>query len=143
MTRRSIATFLFLCIASVLNPSAYAASADSVSAKASASQQKAYFIDILYLQDGKTPVDAKFYFDKIEPIAAKHGLKRVAPGFVVTKVMAGDVQPHLVNVWTVSDPTQTFDGIFNDPDYLENIPTRSATFDMKRSYMFMMAPAGY
>lgn len=98
----------------------------------------AYFVDLLYLQKGKTPADAQAYFDKIEPIVARHGLKRAAPRFVVTKMMSGGVEPNLVHLWTVSDPTGTFDKIFNDPAYLENVPTRDATFDMKRSHMFML-----
>ncbi len=98
----------------------------------------AYFVDLLYLQEGKTPADAQAYFDKIEPIVARHGLKRAAPRFVVTKMMSGGVEPNLVHLWTVSDPNGTFDKIFNDPAYLENVPTRDATFDMKRSHMFML-----
>ncbi len=111
---------------------------------ASADQKShAYFIDILHLKEGKMPVDAKAYFDAIEPVVARHGLKRVDPAFVVAKVMRGDEGANIVNVWTVSDPKQTFDKIFSDPDYVANIPLRSATFDMSRAQMILMMPADW
>jgi len=97
-----------------------------------------YFIDLLYLQDGKTAEDAKAYFDKVIPIIAKHGLRRITPSFEVTQNMAGDIDPNLVNVWSVSDLQNTMKDIFSDPAYLENVPLRNSIFDMKRSYMFMM-----
>ncbi len=110
---------------------------------ASAAGGQAYFVDLLYLQEGKTPEDAQVYFDKVEPIIARHGLERIAPGFVITSVMAGEASPELVNVWTVSDPQHTFANIFADPAYLENVPLRNSLFDMARSHMFMMRAAGH
>jgi len=101
----------------------------------------AYFIDILYLRDGKTPADAKVYFDRTGPVVSKHGLVRQKPGFIITSKMAGAIEPNLVNVWTVTDPQNTFKDIFADPDYLKHVPLRDATFDMQRSHMFMMKPA--
>ena len=103
--------------------------------------EEAYFVDILYLQEGKTPEDAKAYFGKVLPIVAGHGLRRITPGFVITKKMSGDIDPDLVNVWSVSDPQTTFPDIFNDPAYLEHVSFRNATFDMSRSHMFMMKAA--
>lgn len=103
--------------------------------------EKAYFVDLLYLQDGKSPEDALNYFDKIEPIVARHGMQRIAPGFVVTQVMSGKAEPNLVNVWTISDPKNTFDNIFSDPAYTKHIALRNATFDMSRTHMFMMKPS--
>lgn len=101
----------------------------------------AYFVDILYLRDGKTPADAKNYFDKVVPVIAGHGLKRITPAFVITKKMSGDIAPNLVNVWSVSDPENTFSNIFKDNNYLQHKAMRDATFDMKRSHMFMMKSA--
>lgn len=106
-----------------------------------AESAKAYFIDILYLKDGKTPADAKAYFDRTLPVVAKHGLARLTPGFVITSKMAGAIEPNLVNVWTVADPQNTFKSIFADPEYTKYIPLRDATFDMQRSHMFMMKAA--
>ncbi|PCJ39439.1 MAG: hypothetical protein COA81_10310 [Alphaproteobacteria bacterium] len=99
---------------------------------------KGYFIDLLYLQDGKTEQDAKRYFDKVVPIIAKHGLRRVTPGFKVTMKMSGDISPNLINVWSVGDVQNTMNDIFSDPKYLQHMPLRNSIFDMKRSHMFMM-----
>lgn len=99
---------------------------------------KGYFIDLLYLQDGKTAEDANVYFDKVIPIIAKHGLIRITPSFEVTMKMAGDIEPNLINVWSVGDLQNTMNDIFADPKYLENVPLRNSIFDMKRSHMFMM-----
>lgn len=99
---------------------------------------KGYFIDLLYLQDGKTAADANVYFAKVTPIIAKHGLRRITPAFEVTMNMAGDINPNLINVWSVGDLQNTMNDIFADPKYLENVPLRNSIFDMKRSYMFMM-----
>ena len=68
-------------------------------------------------------------------------MRRITPGFVITKKMSGDIDPDLVNVWSVSDPQRTFANIFDDPAYLEHVPFRNATFDMARSHMFMMKAA--
>lgn len=136
MKRRSVFSVLFMVMA--IAASTLSGTATSAAA---AEKEKAYFIDILYLNEGKTPADAKAYFDKTVPIVAKHGLKRVTPGFVITKKMAGDIEPNLVNVWSVSDSENTFPNIFNDPDYLQHVPLRNATFDMSRSHMFMLKAA--
>ena len=101
---------------------------------------KAYFMDILYLQDGKTVADAETYFSRVEPVVAKHGLKRSTLPFLVTKVMAGSIEPDLVNVWTVGDSENTFSDIFEDENYLKNVEFRNSIFDMSKSHMFMMAP---
>lgn len=134
MIRRSIFSIFFLVAASV-------ASFLSFGATSAPAAEKAYFVDILYLNEGKTPEDAKAYFDKTVPIIAKHGLRRVTPGFVITQKMAGDIDPNLINVWSVSDPRNTFSDIFSDPAYLKHVALRDATFDMSRSYMFMMKAA--
>lgn len=101
----------------------------------------AYFVDILYLKDGKTPADAKKYFNQVVPVVAGHGLKRITPPFVITKKVSGEIAPNLVNVWSVSDPKNTFANIFKDNNYLQHVALRDATFDMKRSHMFMMKSA--
>lgn len=93
------------------------------------------------MNEGKTPADAKAYLDNVVPIVAKHGLRRIAPGFVITQKMAGDIDPNLINVWAVGDPLNTFPKIFSDPNYRQYIPLRDATFDMSRSHMFMMKAA--
>lgn len=113
----------------------------SVGVPSALAGSKGYFIDLLYLQDGKTAADAKGYFDKVIPIIARHGLRRITPGFEITQKMAGDIEPHLVNVWSVSDQEKTMGAIFSDPAYLENVALRNSIFDMKRSYMFMMKAA--
>ena len=104
-------------------------------------QKGAYFVDILYLQDGKTPADAKAYFDKVTQVIAGHGLERITPAFIITTKMNGDIEPQLVNVWSVSDPENTFKNIFSDDAYLKHAPLRNATFDMERSHMFMLKAA--
>ncbi|MBE9554651.1 MAG: hypothetical protein IMF05_14395 [Proteobacteria bacterium] len=131
MTRRSLFGIFFLAMASAIG-------SFSLGATSAIASEKAYFVDILYLKEGKTPEDAKAYFDKVLPIIAKHGLLRAAPGFVITKKMSGDIDPNLVNVWSVSDQENTFSNIFADPAYLENVPLRDTTFDMSRSHMFML-----
>lgn len=110
----------------------------SFGATSALADSKGYFIDLLVLQDGKSAKDAKVYFDKVIPIIARHGLRRITPSFEITQNMAGDINPHLVNVWSVSDQQNTMKDIFSDPAYLKNVPLRNSIFDMNRSYMFMM-----
>ena len=126
---------LFLLLAAVT------AATISIGTTSVVAGEKAYFVDILYLNDGKTAEDAKAYFSKTVPIVAKHGLKRVTPPFAVTQKMSGNIEPHLINVWSVSDPKNTFNNIFADKAYLQHVPQRNATFDMARSHMFMMRAA--
>lgn len=99
-----------------------------------------YFVDMLRLQDGKTPADAAKYFELIEPVVAKHGLERALPSFNIMQRMAGDVEADMLNVWTVTDPKGTFDGIFTDDAYKAHVPLRNSIFDMKNSTMFVLAP---
>jgi uncharacterized protein (DUF1330 family) len=136
MKRRSAFSVIFLALAAAASP----LSPGEMSAMA-AERPRAYFIDILYLNEGKTPADAKAYFDKVEPVVAKHGLKRITPRFAITQKMAGEIEPNLIGVWSVSNPQATFEHIFADPNYLEHAPLRNATFDMSRSHMFMMKAA--
>ena len=138
-TRRTIAAALCLGMVSVMGLSACSnVSYDAQAATSKTHLDQAYFVDILYLQDGKTAADAAVYFAKVEPVIAKHGLNRIAPGFVITKKMAGSIDPDLINIWTVSDTANTFNDIFGDENYLRNIPLRDATFNMSKSHMFMM-----
>ena len=141
-TRRSIAAVLCLGMVSVMGLSAYShVSQNAEAATSNTNPNQAYFVDILYLQDGKTVADAAVYFANVEPVIAKHGLKRIAPGFVITKNMAGDINPDLINVWTVSDPANTFTDIFEDENYLQHVSFRNATFDMSKTNMFMLKSA--
>ncbi len=130
-----------LCRRSIAVLAAIFAAFSFVGSASADQKDQAYFIDILHLREGKTLAHAKAYFDAIEPIVAKHGLKRVDPAFAIAKVMRGDEGADIVNVWTVSSPEQTFDKVFSDPDYVANIPVRSATFDMSRAQMILMMPA--
>ncbi len=114
-------------------------SALSMSAAASASEG-AFFVDMLVLKEGKTTTDANAYFDKIEPVVQKHGLRRIMPGLNVVKNMKGSFKADLVNIWMVTNAKTTFDGIFNDPEYLKHIQQRDSTFDMKNANMMMLQP---
>lgn len=134
MKRRSVFSIPFIVLAA-------AGTLFGAASATAAEKENAYFVDILYLNEGKTPADAKAYFAKTVPIVARHGLKRITPGFVVAQTMAGDIEPNLINVWSVDDSQNTFPDIFNDPNYLQYVPLRNATFDMSRSHMFMMKAA--
>ncbi|MBV1910658.1 MAG: hypothetical protein KUG78_15250 [Kangiellaceae bacterium] len=105
-----------------------------------AASEGAFFIDILYLQEGKTSKDAADYFNKIEPVVRKHGLRRIIPGLQTATNMKGDLKADLVNVWMVTDSKTTFKNIFEDPDYLQYVAIRNATFDMKKANMFTAQP---
>ncbi len=129
--RKSILRIFFITMVSAITSLSFGATS-------AMADGKGYFIDLLYLQDGKTAADANVYFDKVLPIIAKHGLRRITPGFEVTMKMSGDVNPNLINVWSVGDLQNTMNDIFADPKYLENVPLRNSIFDMKRSHMFMM-----
>ncbi len=133
MTRRSIIGFLCLMLA-------FSLSALAPATTPAGAQENAFFVDILYLQEGKTAQDAKAYFDLILPVVAEHGLELIAPEFQITQTMSGDISPDLVHVWSVSDAESTFPAIFSDPAYTTYIDMRDSTFDMKRSYMFMLSP---
>lgn len=132
----NVFTFLFIALASLLSVNVAHAHDSSPAA-----QNGAYFIDLLYLQDGKTAQDAKEYFDLVIPVIATHGLERVTPPFIITTKMSGEIEPQLVNVWSVSDPKNTFTNIFSDDAYLKHVPLRNSIFDMPRSHMFMLKTA--
>jgi len=132
--RKSILRVFFITMLSII-------AGMSIGATSGLAKGSAYFIDLLYLQEGKTAKDAKGYFDKVIPIIAKHGLRRITPSFEVTQKMGGNINPNLVNVWSVSDLQNTMSDIFSDPAYLENVPLRNSIFDMQRSHMFMMKAA--
>lgn len=106
-----------------------------------AEEPQAYFVDLLYLNEGKTPEDAKGYFEKVTPVIAEHGLSRITPGFVTIDVMNGKIEPDLVNVWSVGDAKTTFSGIFSDEAYTQHISLRNSIFDMKRSHMLLLKAA--
>ncbi len=96
------------------------------------------FVDLLHLQPGVEDSQVEEYFSRIEPIVAKHGLKRVG-SFKVTQKMRGSIDPDFINLWVVAGP-QTFEGIFGDEEYKQHVPFRNSTFDMERANMFMLAP---
>lgn len=93
-----------------------------------------YFVDLLYLQHGKSAEDAEDYFARIQPIAARHGLKRVDT-YAVTKTLSGNESADLINVWWVAG-TATFAGISEDPEYKKLTAIRDSVFDMSRSLAF-------
>ncbi len=99
-------------------------------------EQNNFFVDLLILQDGKSIQDAEGYFDKVAPIAARHGLVRIH-GFNVAAVYSGDSKPDLANLWTMAHD-KVFKDINNDPEYKKMIPTRNSIFDMKHSHMFLL-----
>ncbi len=96
------------------------------------------FVDMLYLQPGVDESQVEEYFSRIEPVVAKHGLKRVG-SFKVTQKMRGSIDPDFMNLWVVAGP-QTFEGIFGDEEYKQHVPFRNSTFDMERANMFMLVP---
>ncbi|MFB3106996.1 MAG: hypothetical protein ACE1ZA_19005, partial [Pseudomonadales bacterium] len=96
------------------------------------------FVDLLHLQPGVEDSQVEEYFSRIEPIVAKHGLKRVG-SFKVTQKMRGSIDPDFVNLWVVAGP-KTFEGIFGDEEYKQHVQFRNSTFDMERANMFMLAP---
>jgi uncharacterized protein (DUF1330 family) len=98
----------------------------------------AFFVDILVLKPGKTTADANKYFNKVEPVIKKHGLSRIIPGLNVVNNMKGSLNADLVNIWFVTNPSTTFKAIFSDPDYLQHVELRNATFDMKSANMMML-----
>jgi uncharacterized protein (DUF1330 family) len=100
----------------------------------------AFFIDILYLQEGKTVADANEYFDRVEAVVRKHGLRRIMPGLSVIQNMAGELNADLVNIWFMTDTQNTFNNIMGDPNYLKHIEFRNATFDMERANMMLLQP---
>jgi len=121
-----------------------AASLSSFAAAPTAMAQDsgAYFVDLLILQEGKTPADAAEYFTLIEPVVAEHGLVRALPSFVIAAKMAGEMDADMLNVWTVSNPDSTSESIFSDDAYTTHIPLRNSIFDMQNSHMFMLMPNG-
>jgi len=104
---------------------------------------QAFFVDILYLKNGKTVAEARKYFEAVEPIIAVHGLKRANLGFEIVDAMQGDKEMDLVNIWTVADPKTTFKKIFSDPAYKKYIATRDSIFDMENSMMFLAQDAKF
>lgn len=100
------------------------------------SAQNNFFVDLLILQDGKTQQDANRYFEKVAPIAARHGLVRIHE-FSVSTIFTKGFEPDLVNLWTMAHG-DVFKNINQDPDYKKMIPTRNALFDMKASHMSIL-----
>jgi len=70
-------------------------------------------------------------------------MQRAQAGYEITDVMQGDKKLDLVNIWVVSDPKKTMQGIFKDPDYQQHIQLRDSIFDMKKSIMFFAKKADF
>ena len=100
-------------------------------AAAMAGQAKYVVLDMLPIQEGRTLAEAKAYMRDVEPILARHGMKRSDKILSVQQVMRGDFKAVMVNLWESDNPQASFQGVFNDPEYTENFPTRrDALFDM-------------
>ncbi len=126
MTSKSLITSLVFIVFTSLT---------SFQANAKDSQNN-FFVDLLILQHGKTVSDAERYFEKVAPIAARHGLVRVHQ-FNVAAVYAGETKPDLANLWTMAH-ANVFKAINNDPEYKKMIPVRNSLFDMKKSHMVLL-----
>jgi len=98
--------------------------------------QNNFFVDLLVLKHGKTLEDAEQYFEKVVPIAARHGLVRIHD-FSVSSVFSGDAKPDLANLWTMAH-ADVFKDINADPEYKQMIPIRNRLFDMKKSSMYLL-----
>ena len=98
-----------------------------------------FLVDVLILKEGKTAEDAKAYFDKVAPIAAKHGLVQLHPLKVAQK-LRGDLDAKVVNIWSVSEPKKTLPNVLSDPEYQKNVPIRDSVFDLPNSSIFMTVP---
>ena len=118
-----------------------AATAISLSAAPAAAEgaPEFFLVDVLILKEGKTPADAKVYFDKVGPVAAKHGLVQLN-SLQIAQKLRGNLDAKVVNIWSVSDPKKTLPGLLSDPDYQQHIPVRDSTFDLPNSSIFMAMP---
>jgi hypothetical protein len=88
------------------------------------------FVDVLTLRSGRNVAEAQAYFDRIGPIAARHGLHRVSAIRVDRKTRGLDeLSPQIVQLWRV-EGDNAFTGLGGDPDYQAIIPARDELFDM-------------
>jgi len=97
------------------------------------------FVDLLNLNPGVDPAQAKDYFSTIIPVVESHGLVPIAR-FKVRKNLSGSISPELINIWTMAD-THTMPNIQSDERYKANIPLRNATFKMASASMYTLRPA--
>jgi len=88
------------------------------------------FVDVLTLKSGRQVAEAQAYFDRVAPIAARHGLHRVS-AIRVDKKMRGldNLNPQIVQLWRV-EGDNPFADLGNDPDYGALIAARDELFDM-------------
>ncbi|MBO6892336.1 MAG: hypothetical protein JJ866_10385 [Roseibium sp.] len=96
-------------------------------------ETKFVILDILPLKEGASVEDAKAYFDKIEPILARHGMTRNDQPLDVVKFLRGSAKAQVINLWNSENPEASFQGVFGDEEYRSNIPNRDRIFNLKEA----------
>ena len=99
-------------------------------------------LDILPLHEGKTVADAEAYFEKVEPILARHGMTRSDSTLEVRTTVRGAIDAQVVNLWETRDPQASFQGVFADPDYLKHAALRDSIFDLANANILITARRG-
>ncbi|MFS2317688.1 hypothetical protein RMQ97_07090 [Maricaulis sp. D1M11] len=90
-------------------------------------------IDILPLKDGASFEQAVGYFETLKPVFERHGLRRVDQPLQPVKVLRGEVQADLVNLFETENPEVSLAGMRDDPDYQAQIELRDTVFDLDRA----------
>ena len=94
---------------------------------------KSVLIDILPLKEGKTPADAFAYFAKVQPAMEKAGILRVDSKLEVKKIMRGQINAAIVNLFEVEDPAAAMGAMSQDPEYTKHVPERDEIFDLENA----------
>lgn len=96
-------------------------------------------IDLVKMQPNKTAEDATEYFESLEPVFQRHGLRRKA--FQVIKPMRGDLTPGIVNLFETENVQVSMSNMQADPDFQAMADKRNALFDLTNSPVILTQPA--
>lgn len=126
-------------LALVLTATACSASGRSsdTPAVSNVSNPQAHLVAFLPMQEGYGPTDHDAYETTIAPIAADHGMGRVA-AYSVSKYLkgAGPTKASTVGVWALASP-QSMGEVMSDSRYQANMEHRDRIHDMPQAAMYM------
>ena len=100
----------------------------------------AVLVDLVVMNDGFGAEERAAYEALIEPIAAKHGLTRIATFPIGAKANGrGPDDPLQLNLWRVEDPAG-LQALFADPEFAAHVDRRNQLHDFDELTLFLASP---
>ena len=90
-------------------------------------------VDILPLKPGRTFEEAVAYFDGLQTVFKRHGMRRLDRPLKAMKTLRGSVTGDMVNLFEIDNPETSLAGMRDDPDYQAKVTQRDAIFDLEQA----------